>query len=112
MEGRLNTFDTKDSLDKLTEEESGLLAQIEDRYRTAEGISETLIDQVKVDFDNLYDMYDNVPRADNINKEKIKHLLDHMKDIYPDVILGNKDADLESSLFTEKDIENDLETIN
>ncbi len=113
MEGKLQNFDTgENNLERLTEIENHLLTQIENRYQTAEGISKTSIEQVKDDFENLYDIFDNLAHRDTVNKEKIKNLLNKMKDIYPDVKVGNKDSDLEKTFFPEKDIEEDFKNIN
>lgn len=113
MEGKLQNFDQgENDLEKLTEKEDDLLTQIENRYQTAESISTTSIEQVKEDFENLYDTYDSLPHRDTVNKEKIKNLLNKMKDIYPDVKVENKDSDLEKTYFPETDIEKVLKNIN
>ena len=93
MEGRLNNFER----DHNTIEQ---FSEIENRYKTAEGISERLIDQVKSD----YNIVSNLTPNGTVTKEKIRMLLDHIKDIYPDI----KFLSLEETLFPHKDVEQDI----
>ncbi len=96
MEDQLQNFDKPTNvLDQFTE--------IENRYKTAQGISETLIDQVREDYKTIY----SLTAKDEASAERIETLLAHMKEIYPD-ILGS----VEETTDVERDILQSVEELN
>lgn len=112
MEGRLNDFEKTNNSERLNGLENEALIEIENRYRTAEGIANTLMDQVKEDFENLYDMYENLSPEEQLTKEHIQRLIAKMKDIYPDVIASGRNSSLEDDFFPKKNMEEEVEEDN
>jgi hypothetical protein len=109
MEGKLLSYGKEDiKMEKLSDAENNLLIDVESRYNVARDSSDIETEQVKKDYEDLYDLYDNLESSYTVTKERVKRLVEKIQSSYPDIKIAGDKSILDETLFPESNIEEEL----